>query len=193
MKESLYRYWGRCIFHHPWARLLMSVLVLLTAAQLLLVIFWILPISTESHAIREEARSLELQLVRRAKAVQARESYEEAKRLVEDLDARLVTVIAQGDLVRALTDLANQNSVQIVSISTGERIESSGLSTWAQDLVLQGSYANLKGFFGGLNSLPGLTLINELQLEVNRGTGATVRAIANVVTVSNPLGQSRSE
>ena len=193
MKESLYRYWGRCIFHHPLARLLMGVLGLLTAAQLLLVIFWILPISTESHAIREEARSLELQLVRRAKAAQARESYEKAKRLVEELDARLVTVTAQGDLVRALTVLANQNSVQIVSISTGERKVGSGLSTWAQDLVLQGSYANLKGFFGDLNTLPGLTLINELQLEVNRGTGATVRAIANVVTVSNPLGRSRSE
>ena len=109
-------------------------------------------------------------------------AYSAASGKVVFLEKKLIGAAGQAALVNIVDNLAVKRDLVIISASYDKGKERNGYEPLYLDLVLQGNYKGLRGFFSDLYSLPAWSFVEEASLHRMQGQQNMVKAQLRLVS-----------
>lgn len=155
------------------------------AVSLLIVLFvafiiW-LPTIQSANRLRGEIESRQRELANSEYTVKLAKAYEVADQQMSILEKKLDASVSQGVLVQNIAVLARQHNVKIISVAYEDGKVVSGYVPLVHVLTIQASYAQLRSFIAGLESLSTFTIAQEAIL--NRAANSSIiKAQLNIIT-----------
>ena len=127
-------------------------------------------LGAKSRALREADQSEKVRL-----------AYEQARKAVEVLEAKLEQAATQAQLLEDFGRLARQHGVRIVSEAYEEGKGAGVQQTLNAELAIRGSYGSIRGFLAATSALRTWSEIDEVVLERAREAGV-VEGKVRIVT-----------
>lgn len=139
---------------------------------------------------QDRRAGLEAQVVALNRAISGTEArlaltdrYLDQSARVDDLTARLAADVDRSQLVQRMTDLAAEAGTRIIHGANSFGTPRDGVIPVVQDLTVEGSYGNVRGFIDLLSGLDTLTLLLSVDFSANPD-GTLVRGKMRFITLS---------
>lgn len=164
----------RYLLHDTINVVLCSCAIVALATWLLSMLIWA-PVVREhadmTVALRDSSEHYRQQSARQ----DTRRAVDEALQRLEGWDDRLNQHVDQVALMTQIADMAFVSDLTILGQTYDESEDDSGLSSLRQEISFQGQYVSLRSFLFALPALPGLTRVEELNVERSTGAVDSVR------------------
>jgi Tfp pilus assembly protein PilO len=160
-------------------------IVLLAVAAGVASLCWIIsmliwaPVLQKHAALTVELRVLAEQHRRQLVGLEVQVAASEAQAQLKAWDERLVQQVDRVALMTAVVEMASSNGMTILGQTYEEAASGAGLSMLRQEISFQGQYENVRGFLFALPGLPGITRVEDLNIE--RATPEGVRGRLRLV------------
>lgn len=160
-------------------------IVLLAAAASVTSLFLIIsmlvwaPVLQKHSTLTAELRVLAEQHRRQLLGLEVQAAASEAQAQLKAWDERLTQQVDRVTLMTAVVEMASSNGMAILGQTYEESASAAGPSMLRQEISFQGQYEHVRGFLFALPELPGITRVEDLNIE--RATPEGVRGRLRLV------------
>jgi Tfp pilus assembly protein PilO len=137
------------------------------------------PVLQEHAALTAELRTLAEQHRRQSMGLEVQAAASEAQAQLKAWDERFTEQVDRVTLMTAVVEMATSNDMAILGQTYEESASGAGISILRQEISFQGQYENVRGFLFALPELPGITRVEDLNIE--RATPEGVRGRLRLV------------
>lgn len=177
----------RYSLRHPRVKpLLIAALSLSIITAIAAAVVWY-PASAEMDTLRRDVEAQRRAAVSAVYAGQLAAAYEQAARVLPELEKKLDHTFTQADLVTDLGKLARKHGLKLVSQSFEEAKIKNGYQPLRIDIGLQGRYADLRKFLLGLQTLPSWMVVEQAAFR-RQGEGRLVKVQLQLLTYRQSTG-----
>jgi Tfp pilus assembly protein PilO len=175
-------------FRHPKIqRAAWIALALWTADVLVLAFFW-LPAALQYHQLESRIGGYRKAEQEAREAVAEAARYGQLESQTRALETKWGIPITQSGLIESLGTLASHLGLKIISQNFDPPV-SGGPRAFRQTITLMGSYSSLRRFLAGLEDLPTLTVVQQVQMERVGEDAAQIRATLRFSTFLKSPGR----
>lgn len=156
-------------FRHPY---IISLLLVNFCVMSGLAGFWLIiaePEYDKHQSAALETAKLREKIKSKIQTIELSKSYLNNIKNIEAIEEKLAAEGGQAVFVNSLMVLAKSNNIKVLDSSYKDEDESRGFIRQNQEVMLEGTYIDIKHFIYDVQMLPTLTIIHETRLEPIKG------------------------